>query len=221
MTLSLPVAVPLLPASSTWHAGATKNHADVEGEIRLRKLGAKRVEDAGQLIDRAKAHAHGKDAGGVAGFAGGIDVPGDGTAAADAAVEDAVDARRAFELQGDVAVMRGGDHVAARDAGRLAVRLFIAAEHDGDFGLLEDARGLHGFEREEHVDQAALHVVDAGTGADIALDAVGLEWAGLLKHRVHVADEQHALAAFARLGAGCSATSTPARLTCPLESIGP
>ena len=82
------------------------------------------------------------------------------------------------------------------------MRLFIATEHDGDFGLFEHACGLHGFERIELDDQAALHIVDAGAGTDVAADAVGLEGAGLLEHGIHVADEQHALAAFAGLGAG-------------------
>jgi hypothetical protein len=53
-----------------------------------------------------------------------------------------------------------------------------------------------------HVDQAALHIVHAGSGGDIVFHAVGLKGTGLFKYRVHVADEQHALAAFPRFGAG-------------------
>ena len=95
-----------------------------------------------------------------------------------------------------------GDHVTAGDGRGLAVRFFIATENDGDFGLLEGTRGLQCFQRVEHVDEAALHVVDAGTSGYVAVHAVGLERAGFFKDRVHVADEEHALAAFFRLGAG-------------------
>ena len=138
----------------------------------------------------------------MAGFACGVDAPCDGAAAADAAVEDAVHARGAFKFERDVAVFCGGDHVAAGDGGRLAVGFFIAAEHDSDFSLLENAGSLHGFQREEHVDKSALHIVDARAGGDVAIDAVGLEGAGLFKDGVHVANEQDAFAAFLWFGAG-------------------
>ena len=105
----------------------------------------------------------------MTGFACCINVPGDGTAAADTAIEDAFHPRRALELERDIAVFCGFDHVTAGDAGWLAVRFFVAAEHDRDLSLLQNACGLHGLQREEHIDEAALHVVDAGAGADIAL----------------------------------------------------
>ena len=48
---------------------------------------------------------------------------------------------------------------------------------DGDFSLLENTGSLHGFEGEEHVDEAALHVVDAGASSDVALSCrSGTRW---------------------------------------------
>src|SRR5580692_4482121 len=122
--------------------GAANDHTYVEGEILFGKLDAKCVEDAGELIDRTEAHMHGEDSRGVAGLAGGIDAPGDGTAATDASIEDAVHARRTFEFESHIAVVGGSDHVAAGDGGGLAMRFFVAAENNGDFGLLQNAGSL-------------------------------------------------------------------------------
>jgi hypothetical protein len=53
----------------------------------------------------------------------------------------------AFEAEGDVAALGQFDHVAARDAFRVAGFFLVAGEHDGDIRVLERAHALQRAQR--------------------------------------------------------------------------
>jgi hypothetical protein len=113
----------------------------------------------------------------------------------------AVEANAGFEFEGDVALFCCFDEISAREVERCAEALFVAAQYDAYLSVCERSRFLHGSESCEHYDETAFHVGYARAGGDhsigIGEDGIFLEGTGELKDRVHVADEQEALAAFA------------------------